>query len=505
MNDSTYKNKWWVLISAGLMILLINIDSTIVNVALAKISTALDATLNLIQWVVSSYLLATAMFFTVSGRLADIHGNKKVFIIGTIIFTAASLLCGLSNSAAMLIASRFIQGIGFASTLGLAIIITSTAFPPEQRGLATGMSVTLTGLGQIIGPTLGGIILSFASWHWIFLINVPIGIACLIMTIIFTPKDTQAHDKQSLDYLAVSLFVLGIAVVATTLNQTAMLQPGTIILFIALGVAMLVAYGFRSRKLAHPMIATSLLTHAEYMKVAFTRLIFMYVWASIMLFLPLYLQNVVGYSPLKTGLLILIMTALIAVASPITGRLIDRYSFKPLTAISMLLSAIACLMFSTYSNPPSMLWLVVSFILFGISVGIHIPSTLNGVMRSSEAQHRSTGMGLFFTIAFIGSIMGIAISGSYMTTKSHAITLKTLVQQHVFIHASTLKKLQSVASGAHHPDWLGPLPQATLTKLTTIAQSSFMHSFSALMWINTVLCIIAMLLALRIKTSNLIT
>ncbi len=499
-----YKNKWWVLISAGLMILLINIDSTIVNVALAKISVSLNANMNIIQWVVSSYLLATAICFTLCGRLADMYGNKKIFLIGTTIFTAASFFCGVAPNATFLIIARFIQGIGFAGTLGIALVICNNAFPPEQRGLATGAAVTLTGLGQVVGPTVGGIILSFASWHWIFLINVPIGIVCLVLSSIFAPTDKANPSKGRLDPVAILLFVIGIGGISATLNQTANMETGNIILFLAIGIALLVAFCYRSLKSKNPLIATELLTHKEYLKVALTRIVFMYSWMSLMLFLPLYMQNVVGYTPMKTGLLILIMTAMIAVVSPITGKLIDKFEFKRPNTISLLLGAIACLMLSRLDIHPQITLLVIALVMFGICVGMHIPSTINGIIRTSPEKHRSTGMGLFFTIAFFGSIMGIAISGSYMSAKSSVLTLKALVMQHIHISPDTLQRLQTVASGAHDKHWLiGHAPADQVSTLIQIANNSFMHTFMELMWVNTVLLLIGFFIASRIKVAKL--
>jgi EmrB/QacA subfamily drug resistance transporter len=505
MTEKTYKNKWLVLFSAGLMILLINIDGTIVNVALAKISVALNADLTIMQWVMASYLLATAIFFTICGRLADMHGNKRMFLIGTAVFTIASLLCGLSPNAYCLISARFIQGFGFASTLGIAILLVTNAFPPEQRGLASGMAVTLTGLGQIIGPTVGGVILHFSSWHWIFLVNVPIGIICLILSSLFAPKDEITCEKHKLDPTSVTLFALGLAIITATLNETAHLQTGNILLFVAIGIACLIGYGLRSMHSQHPMIATSLLTHPEYLKVSLTRLLFMLIWAVVLLFIPLYLQNIIGYSPLKTGLLILVMTAMIAIGSPITGKLVDIFGFKPLLVLSMLLAAISCILMSFFHSPSNTTLLIVSFILFGTSVGIHIPSSLNGVIRTSETQHRSTAMGLFFTIALVGSIIGIAVSGSYMSEKSSILILHELVRQGMHIHHATLTKLQSVASGAHNVSWMrSAVPTHQLASLAKMAHRSFIHTFEQLMWINAVLCLIGMCIASRIKMDNLV-
>ncbi|MDF1654570.1 MAG: MFS transporter [Coxiellaceae bacterium] len=502
---NNHKNKWWVLISVGLMVLLINIDSTIVNVALARISISLNANLNIIQWVVSSYLLSTAVFFTLFGRLADMYGNKRIFLIGTAIFTIASFLCGLSPNAGLLISARFIQGVGFAATLGIAMVIINKAFPDEQRGLATGAAVTLTGLGQVLGPTIGGIILSFTTWHWIFFVNVPIGIVCFFMTCYFAPYDTANPNKGKLDPLAILLFVIGLGTIATTLNQTANLEVGNIILFLAIGVVLLGIFCYRSLHSKNPLIAAVLLTHKEYLKVAFTRIVFMYAWMSAMLFIPLYLQNVVGYTPLKTGLLILIMTAMIAITSPLTGRLIDKVEFKRPNIFSLLLCAIACLLLSQLNAQPQMPLLVIALLIFGLGTGMHIPATINGILRSSAEEHRSTGMGLFFTIAFIGSIMGIAISGSFMSAKSSVLTLQHLVAQHLTISTNTLKRLQTIASGAHNSKWLqGHIPSNQFTEMIHIANQSFMHTFMQLMWINAVLLLIGLFVATRVKMEKMV-
>ncbi len=500
-----YKNKWWVLISVGLMVLLINIDSTIVNVAMARISVSLNADLNIIQWVVSSYLLATAIFFTICGRLADMYGNKLIFLIGTAIFTIASLLCGLSPTAPLLIAARFVQGIGFAATLGIAMIIINNAFPDEQRGLATGAAVTLTGLGQVIGPTVGGIILHFTTWHWIFFVNVPLGIICFFMTKFFATSNKTNLNKGKLDPIAIGLFVIGLGTVATTLNQTANLETGNIILFLAIGVILLAIFCYRSLHSKNPLIAAVLLTHKEYLKVALTRIVFMYAWMSTMLFIPLYLQNVVGYTPLKTGLLILIMTAMIAVTSPLTGRLIDKVEFKRPNIFSLFFCAVSSLLFSQLNAQPQTALLVLALLVFGLGAGMHIPATINGIIRTSAQEHASTGMGLFFTIAFIGSITGIAISGSYMSAKSSVLTLKTLVADHISITSPALQRLQTIASGAHDSSWLhGHVPSNQFTELVHIANQSFMHTFTQLMWINTVLLLIGLVIATRIKMGKMV-
>ncbi|MDF1797272.1 MAG: MFS transporter [Coxiellaceae bacterium] len=500
-----YKSKWWVLASVGLMVLLINIDSTIVNVALAKISISLNADLNVIQWVVSSYLLATAIFFTICGRLADMYGNKLIFLIGTAIFTIASLLCGLSPSAPLLISARFVQGIGFAATLGIAMVIINNAFPEKQRGLATGAAVTLTGLGQVVGPTVGGIILNFTTWHWIFFVNVPLGVICFFMTSYFAASDKTNPNKGKLDPIGIAMFMIGLAMVATTLNQTANLETGNVILFIAIGVILLGAFCYRSLHSKNPLIAAVLLTHKEYLKVAFTRIVFMYAWMSTMLFIPLYLQNVVGYTPLKTGLLILIMTAMIAITSPLTGRVIDKVEFKRPNIFSLFFCAVACLLLSQLNAQPQMIILVLALLIFGLGTGMHIPSTINGILRTSAKQHASTGMGLFFTIAFIGAIMGIAISGSYMSAKSNVMMLKLLVADHITIVSKALQRLQTIASGAHDGKWLqGHVANNQLPQLLHIANQSFMHTFTQLMWINTVLLLIGMFVATRVKMNKMV-
>jgi MFS family permease len=210
--------KWWVFIGASLMIFLVNIDATIVNLALATIAKDLHSNLTQIQWVINSYLFTGMIFFIIGGKLSDIVGQKIIFLIGTLLFAGSSLIAALAPNFTVLIIGRLIQGIGFAFTLSLAILIISNAFPPRRRGFIVSIAITITGLGQAIGPTLGGAILDELSWHWIFAINVPLAVLSFIIISLFVKPQVLHKKHEKIDIFGAMLFGLFITALLFTFN-----------------------------------------------------------------------------------------------------------------------------------------------------------------------------------------------------------------------------------------------------------------------------------------------
>ncbi len=464
------------------MVMLVNLDTTIVNIALPTIAHTFKATLGQGQWIITSYLLATALTFTLFGRLADIYGRKKIFLLGVFCFTFGSFLAGFSVNLLLLLFSRFIQGVGFAATLGLAFVLIFSTFPQNQRGRAAGYMVSITGISQVIGPTIGGLITQYCGWSWIFWFNVPFGILSFYLTVKLVKQDSLPESNRKIDLLNTSLFIMGLGLILYAFNELLDLRPLSLLILFVLGLLFLVKFIHTSFRSKNPLIKTNLLLHRRFASLAVLRFFMMMVMSSALLIMPLYLQNILNYSPAMTGIILLGMTLFIAISSPLTGKIIDNIGFVLPTVLSVFLALLACL--STFFLTTTTTIPVIIMILFplGLAIGIHIPSTISGISSETSAEDAGTGMGLFFTLAISGSTIGVAIAGVSLRYFSKLSLLAKINPKDVT--ALLLKG----ASGIHNIHQLSP-------KLQIIVANSFIHAYHSFMLIMTSLMIIATLLA----------
>src|SRR5215831_5505596 len=210
---TTRANPWLVLVVLTTGFFMILLDTTIVNVAIPAMSKGLNATLDQILWVLNSYVLVYAVLLITAGRLGDLYGQRTLFAIGLFIFTAASALCGLSQNPTELIAARIVQGVGGALLTPQTLAIITSIFPPERRGAAFGVWGGVAGLATLAGPTLGGAIITYVDWRWIFFINVPIGIAALIATFLIIP-DLRPGRRHGWDIVGIIVATAGLFAIA---------------------------------------------------------------------------------------------------------------------------------------------------------------------------------------------------------------------------------------------------------------------------------------------------
>lgn len=445
-------NKWWVLLGTGIMIMLINLDATIVNLALAAIAEDLSISMVKIQWIANSYLISAAIFFVIGGKLTLTYGKRRIFLLGTTLFLVSSLLAGITNNYTLLIIARVIQGIGFAFTLGLAIVMSAETFPDHQKGLAVGISVTLTGVAQAIGPTIGGLILSFLSWHWIFLINIPLCILSYYLTVKHYAADTPSHPDEKLDVIGSILLAICLALILTALNHLADwgVSSWPFILTMTVGLLTIPLFYWYESTIKHPIMYFSILNNRNVSLSIFIRMVFMYSWAGMLMIIPLYLQNILNFSPMRAGVWMLVMSFMLGIVSPIAGRFMDQIGFQKPVALSMLLAAVSFYLLSLCTADHSPRLLGTALFLYGICIGLNIPSTLNGVMVSVPKELSSFAVGIFFTFTFIGSSLGVALSGSHVNWLSNT-SIETLIsKENLFLNAEQLQNVTQAANGTHN-------------------------------------------------------
>ena len=213
-------SKWLTLTALVLMTLVLNVDVTAVNLALAPIAKDLHMSMAEVQWIINGCLIAIAMFMTTAGRLGDLIGHERVFFLGAFIFLIGSIAGGLAQSGWSIIVARLIQGVGIAFNFPMIYAIIFRDFPDNQRGLATGIVSTMVGFAMAIGPTVGGILIDFASWRWIFFVNVPIVlVSCFLLYFVRQPQTAKQPISIRLDYISVTLLSLGLFILMLTLNE----------------------------------------------------------------------------------------------------------------------------------------------------------------------------------------------------------------------------------------------------------------------------------------------
>lgn len=483
--------------ATGIMIMLVNIDMTIVNLALADIAKFFNANLNQMQWVIGGYLLATALSFIIFGRMADHWGRKKIFLLGVSLFTFASLLAGVTDNLGILIVARFIQGLGFAATLGLSIILIVSAFPEQQKGFATGMAVTISGLSQAIGPTLGGVILQYSSWHWIFLINVPLGVLSFILTAALVSKDLQNTKTLPFNFFEIFLFIGGLGLILCSINQASTISWKLILISLIVGALLLIVLTKNAQRKNNALIDVSIFSNRAYFLIITLRLMFMIMMSSLLFILPLYLQNMLNFSPLHTGLLLLIMTGLVAIMSPITGKFLDKIGFFPFLRASFVLALVATLVMFNYQATVSFFTLTISFVAFGMAIGIHTTSSINGAMTQIDKAKSGQAMGGFFTAAMIGATTGVAISGLFINLISKRV-LSAEISGLNGISSNDLAELIRAANGTANIHQIG-INHFEISTYQEFIHHAFIYAFRVELLFLSLLMVAAIVLSLRLK------
>jgi EmrB/QacA subfamily drug resistance transporter len=410
--------KWWTLIAVCTATFMLLLDITIVNVALPAIQRSLDASFSDLQWVVDAYALALATCVLTAGSLADLFGRKRIFLIGVALFTIASAACGAANDPLFLIIARGVQGLGGAMMFATGLALLSQEFHGKERGTAFGVWGATIGAAVAIGPLAGGMLTSWLSWRWIFLVNIPIGVVAIILSAkqLHESSDPEHSrlDPVGLVTLIGGLFCLILALIEG--NQHGWSTSWIIGLFVAAG-ALLVLFIVSQLGDRPSMVDLTLFGRPAFVGAQTTAFAISSSMFAMFLYLTLFLQNILGLSPLKTGLVFLPLSVVSFVAAPIAGRLSTRVPIRILLASGLALNAVA--MWSMSRVTPSSGWTVLlpGFLVAGVGIGL-VNAPLASTAVSTVRQERA-GMasGINNTFRQIGIATGIAALGAIFASR----------------------------------------------------------------------------------------
>jgi EmrB/QacA subfamily drug resistance transporter len=394
------------------------LDITIVNVALPAIQKALNASFSDLQWVVDAYALALATCVLTAGALADLYGRKRLFLAGILLFTAASVACGVANDALFLIIARGVQGIGGAMMFATALALLSQEFHGRERGTAFGVWGATIGAAVAIGPLAGGMLTSWLSWRWIFLVNIPIGIGAVVLALREVRESSDpAHsrlDPVGLVTLTGTLLCLILGLIEGNRRGW---SSGSILGLFAAGAVLLTLFVWSQTRDGPTMIDLSLFRRPAFVGAQTTAFAISSSMFAMFLYLTLYLQNILGLSPLATGLRFLPLSLVSFVAAPIAGRLSARLPVRALLGAGLALNAVALWLMSRLSTGSHWTVLLPGFIVGGIGIGLVNPPLASTAVSTVRQERAGMASGINNTFRQIGIATGIAALGAIFASK----------------------------------------------------------------------------------------
>ncbi len=399
------------------------LDASVVNIALPTLQRVLNAPLSTIEWVALAYSLTMTGLLLSSGRLADARGRRAVYGAGLILFTIASLLCGLAPTAAALIALRVFQGVGAAllSANGSALLVQ--AFPLEERGRALGAFGAMVGIGLAIGPPLGGLVVAHASWRWIFFVNLPIGLLAWNLLQRRVPPDSPQLDVVSLEGLPPLLWAGGLAgvILALTRAPESGLRDPIVLSAGLVGLVLLVVFFVLQADSPRPMLPLDLVLGPLGGAVTLTFL-GQLLSVSVGFFMPLVLEETGGFTAAQSGSWLAVLPVAALFCAPLAGRLADRLGPRTLTVTGMALTALGLVALSRLGALPAGVPLVLGLIAIGVGQGLFTVPNASALLSLVPPERLGIASGLQGTTRSLGMATGIALTGAIATARYHVHT-----------------------------------------------------------------------------------
>lgn len=409
-------HKWLVMTAIGLGILMATLDVSIVNVSLPTLVEALNTNFATIQWVIVAYILVVTSLMLGVARLGDMFGHKNLYAAGLVIFTTASLLCGLAPRVEWLIGFRALQGSGAVMMQALGIAIVTSVFPARERGRALGVIGGIVSVGLAMGPAVGGILIGYVGWRSIFLVNVPLGIVAFFVVLRFVPRPVKRPGGQRFDFPGALLlfFVLAFYALGMTLGQRLGFGETHVLALLLAAGAGLIAFITVESRTAQPMLDTTLFSDTLFsLNLIMGWLTFIVVACTFVL--PFFLELVLHYPPEKVGLLMMVVPLSMGAIAPVSGILSDRFGSRGISVLGLLTIVGGCLAISTLQTDTPAWGYILRTAPIGIGMGLFQSPNNSAVMGAVPPERLGVASGLLALSRTMGHTTGIPLAGVLFT------------------------------------------------------------------------------------------
>jgi EmrB/QacA subfamily drug resistance transporter len=397
----------------GIAVVVIANDFSAINVALPTMEKDFDTNVNTIQWVVNAYALTFGVMIVTGGRLADMFGRRNAFFLGTAIFASMSALGGAAQSEAWLIATRTLMGIGGALMWPAILGMTYALLPEDKAGLAGGIIIGAAGLGNAIGPLIGGVLTDALSWRWIFFLNVPISVFAVLVTYRLVKVEEPDQDRQRIDYPGIAAISVGLVSLLVALDQIDDWGIGDprVLGLLVLSAALLIAFVPIERRAGKSaLVPREVMANESFRASCLAILLMSATFFAALLYLPQFMEHSLGYSPLEAGVGLLPFLATFAAVSFIAGPLYERLGAKLLATVGAGCIAVAPLIFSLVASRSSYASLIPGMVVLGIGIGSFYPTATTAGVTSVDESQTSLAGGIVYMFQIAGGSIGLGLT-----------------------------------------------------------------------------------------------
>jgi EmrB/QacA subfamily drug resistance transporter len=431
----TSQRRWWTLVAVALATFMTFLDNNVVNVALPSIQRELHLSISGLEWIVSSYILVFSGLMLVGGRLADVYGRKRLFVLGLALFTGASLMAGLAGGESTLVLARVLQGIGAAATMPSTLAIISATFPDDkERTAAVGVWSAVGALALALGPFTGGFVSQHWDWGWIFLINVPVGVVTLVITLV-SMRESRETVRRRLDIpglltSALALFSLTWALIeGHNRGWTSGLILGA---FLLAAVALAAFLAIESRT-ADPMVDLSMFRDRVFSGGTGALILWGFGVMGVYFFTALYLQGVLGFSPTEAGAAFVPMALMMAATAPIAGPVARKIGTHLTVAGGMTLNAIGLVLVSLVGEHGHFLDLMPAFVAFGVGSGFTMMALTDAVIGVLPPSRSGAASAILNAAREVSGLLGVTVIGAILTARQSAVLRGGATPAHSFL------------------------------------------------------------------------
>ncbi len=476
--------RWWVMIAMALTTLLMTIDFNGLTVALPTIGRDLDTSTAGLQWTINAYLLALAAPSVAAGRLADIFGRRKVLLIGTTVFVVGSAASGLAQADWWLIAARVVQGFGAAAFFAASLSIVSNAFPAEERSKGIGVWAGIGTVGLAIGPLIGGFLTQTLSWRWFFFVNIPVAVLAIILTLVAVRESKDESASTRIDLAGLLTITVGLAALVLAIQQIDTLGWRSA-LVIGSSVAALVLFGlffFIEPRLREPLIDLWLFANRGYLGASGVAFAQNFGFAALLFFLTLYLQNILGYSPLQAGLVFLAFSAILAIVDSFAGRLAASVGARRPMAIGMALCALAFLILSLLKPTSGLTIVIAALLVAGVGQALAYTVSTTGGMQAIPEAKAGAASGILSMVRLAGAVFGVAVTGALFKAMENDRLTELLTASGANLGASDHREIRGLLSGsAAAEDKVVRLAPDVAEQVERVVREAFVYAFDGAM------------------------